>query len=63
MMSSRILWIISCRLHQSGADAGFSNRGAAKDYVHAAHISSSKREVPYDRGPGPLSGPPEALGF
>ena len=28
----------------AGADPGFSNRGVAKDFVHAAHIPSAKSE-------------------
>ena len=37
----------------AGADPEFSNRGGAKDYVHATHIPTAKLKVPYGRGPGP----------
>ena len=47
---------ISRKIHmagfiKTGADPGFSNRGGAKDYVHAAHIPTAKCEVLYGRGP------------
>ena len=35
-----------------GADPGFSNRGGAKDYMHASHITSVNPEVLYGRAPG-----------
>ena len=40
------------RCRYTGADPGFSNRGGAKDYVHAEHIPSAKCEVQ-----SPLKGP------
>ena len=47
-------------VYLSGADPGFSNRGGAKDGVHAAHISSAKSLTAVVRGaksaiPKPLS--------
>ena len=44
--------------HWQGPIQDFLNGGGAKDYEHAAHIPSTKREVPYFRDPGPslLSG-------
>ena len=52
-------WSKTCALNHvrlrrsAGADPGFSNRGGAKDYAQAAHISRTKREVPHGQGPGP----------
>ena len=47
---------VICRL--AGADPGFSNRGGAQNYVHAAHIPNAKRAKSLtDEIQGPLKGP------
>ena len=43
--------------HTAGADPGFSNRGSAIDYGHAAHIPTATCEVLYGRVQGPFKGP------